>query len=84
MSSNPAFIALFLGGVDNYTSKHVFKCNFFFPFGYSNCMGLSITYFMALQYLGRALWMGGSVGGIVDDSWLGVWSGGSVRSYVGE
>ena len=37
-----------------------------------NCMGLSTLKPIVHQYLGRALWVVGSVGGFVADLWVGV------------
>lgn len=46
---------------------------------------LRIMSFVVQQYFGGALWVGGSVGGLVDDSWVGMWYvGESVGSYVDE
>ena len=55
---------------------------FFLCFGCSNCVSLHVAYFIVQQNLGRALWVGGSIGGFVDDSWLGVEVGGSVGRFV--
>lgn len=46
-------------------------CHFFFRFSYVQQL-YGFEYIIVQQYLGRALRMGGSVGGFVVDSWVGV------------